>query len=169
MRARIALTLALILALTLALLLAACVPVSKPTVTLAGIGIDSIGLFEQRFVLRLRVNNPNDMDLPIDSLRFELEVAGQPFASGSSSQAVTIPRRGEGVLEVLATSNLGDFLRRFGESGQGEGSGFDYRLRGDMAVAGYGSFPFDSRGQIPFFGRPGGEEKRPSKPLPGAV
>lgn len=136
----------------LALFLSACTGFSKPTVALAGIDIASVGLLEQRFVLKLRVNNPNDFDIPVEGLDFAMELNGQPFAQGVSNTATTVPRRGEAVLEVKTSSNLAHFLRQWREvesKGEGKGGALDYRLKGKVRVAGYGEWPFEQRGEVP--------------------
>lgn len=155
----------------LAVALAACVTAiaKPPTVSLASLGIESFGLFEQRFLLQLRIKNPNDVDIPIEGLSYDLEVGGHPFASGVSSQAVTVPRLGEALLEVPATSDLGAFLKRFGEKPP-TGEGLDYRLRGQVHVGGHGAVPFDHRGEVNLPRLPGQPKKAPkAKELPGAV
>ena len=49
-----------------------------PTVSVANVEPKSLGLYEQRFDVGLRVSNPNDFDLTIVALEFELEVNGRP-------------------------------------------------------------------------------------------
>lgn len=150
--------------------LAACLgPRQAPEVSLAGIDIESLGLIEQRYLLRLRVRNPNDMDIPLTGLAFDLDLAGQPFGKGLSNQAVTIPRLGEAVVEVHLTSNLGQFLKQFRDGGRPNREGVDYRVRGQALVSGYGSFPFDSKGVIPFPRIPGFDDRPPGKQNPGMV
>ena len=64
-------------------LLSACsgiVNFEKPQVNLAGLEVLDLGLLEQKFVVSLRVTNPNDMALPIDGLKMKLDINGQPFA-----------------------------------------------------------------------------------------
>jgi LEA14-like dessication related protein len=68
----------------------------KPEVSVAGLNLVQFGLFEQRFALKLRIQNPNDVELPINGLNFEIEINGQPFIKGLSDKSVTIPRFGEG-------------------------------------------------------------------------
>jgi len=53
-----------------------------PKVRVAEVNIISLGFFEQRFDVGLRITNPNDFDLTIEALDFELEVNGRPFAAG---------------------------------------------------------------------------------------
>ena len=60
-----------------------------PSVTLADISVVNVGLFEQQFMLKLRVQNPNPQEFVIDGLAFDLEVNEQPFAKGVSNQLVT--------------------------------------------------------------------------------
>jgi hypothetical protein len=46
------------------LVLAACVALPKaPTLSWTGVNLDIIGVREQRFTLKLKVANPNDVDL----------------------------------------------------------------------------------------------------------
>ncbi|MBS1191246.1 MAG: Water Stress and Hypersensitive response domain protein [Rhodocyclaceae bacterium] len=158
------------LAWVLALLLAACAaPITKaPAVTLAGVDIESLGLFEQRFILTLRVRNPNEVDIPVEGLVFDVELNGRHFADGVSGLAVTIPRLGEAMLEVRATSNLAAFLRQWRDMEKAGRPGLDYRVRGNLRVAGYGELPFDHRGEAAFPKLLPGGEGRP-KPQPGAV
>lgn len=160
-----------IVALALALLLAACATVvsKPPAVSLAGVGLESISLFEQRYVLQLRVTNPNDRDIPVDGLAFEVELNGMHFASGVSNQAVTIPRLGEALLEVRATSNLASFMRQWRDLEKGGRSGLDYRIKGSLRVSGYGAVPFDHKGEVALPELPGVDEKPAPRRLPGAV
>lgn len=165
-----------IVALALALFVAACATVisKPPAVTLAGVDLESIGLFEQRYVLQLRVRNPNDADIPVEGLVFDVELNGMHFASGVSNSAVTVPRLGEALLEVKATSNLAAFMRQLRELQKGGRAGLDYRIKGNLRVSGYGALPFDQAGEVAFpdfgdFGEktlPG--EARP-KQLPGSI
>ncbi len=132
--------------------LAGCASLSgltqKPEVTLAGLDLLELGLFEQRFALRLRVQNPNDVELPIRGLTFDVELNGQPFAKGLSDQAVVVPRFGEAVLEVKATSNLGSVLRQLRELRKSGRERVDYRMFGRITLDGLGSLPFERKGEI---------------------
>lgn len=165
-----------IFALALALLLAACAPVisKPPAVTLAGVDLESIGLFEQRYILQLRVTNPNDSDIPVEGVSFDIELNGMHFASGVSNSAVTIPRLGEALLEVKATSNLASFMRQLRDLNKDGKSGLDYRIKGDLRVSGYGAVPFDRAGEVAFpdfsdFGEKTLPRQDRPKRLPGSV
>ncbi len=64
--------------------------------------------------------NPNDVEIPLTGLNFEVEVNGQPFARGVSNKPVTVPRLGEEILEVTAVSTLANVLRQITEWKSGE-------------------------------------------------
>ena len=134
-----------------ALWLAACtglpLGMQAPSVTLADISVVNVGLFEQQFMLKLRVQNPNPQEFVIDGLAFDLEVNEQPFAKGVSNQLVTVPRFGSAVISADTMSTLGGVLRQFGRLAQGERPSFAYRIRGNLSISG-SNVPFDRRGDF---------------------
>ena len=119
-----------------------------PTVTIADFGTGSIGIFEQQFNLKLRVQNPNGEDLRIDGIALDLDINGAPFAKGVGNQAVTVPRYGSGFMSIEAVSSLGGVLRQFGALAQGDRPGFRYRVKGVLSVAGGTRIPFDRSGEF---------------------
>ncbi|MEW5889680.1 MAG: LEA type 2 family protein [Pseudomonadota bacterium] len=142
------------LLLACALALAGCaglgVPRNPPEVTLANVDVLEVGLLEQRLGLHLRVLNPNDTSLRINGLSYTLEVNGRPFAKGVSDKAVSVPRFGEAILEVPATTNIGGLLRQLDEWRKGRGrETMDYRLTGTLYPAFGPGIPFDHSGQVP--------------------
>lgn len=94
------------------------------------------------------MQNPNDAELPVDGLAFEVEINGQPFARGVADRAVVIPRFGEGVIELAATSTLGSFFRQWRELQKGERRRLDYRIRGSLRSGPFGTLPFDRKGEL---------------------
>lgn len=136
----------------LALWLTACAGVfglaHKPEVSVAGLNLLQFGVFEQRFALRLRVQNPNDVELPIRGLSFDIQLNGQPFVRGVSDKTLTVPRYGEAVLDVAATSTLGNAVRQLRELQKAGQERIDYRLIGHLQLQGLGSLPFERRGDL---------------------
>ncbi len=57
-----------------------------PKVSVAEVDIKSLGVFEQHFDVGLRVNNPNDFDLTIEALDFELELNGRAFCQRADTR-----------------------------------------------------------------------------------
>jgi len=72
----------------------------------------SSGVFEQRFLVDLRISNLNDFDIPIDGLSFEMDVNGDYFATGLSNRNVLVPRLGTAVVSVETTANSFDLFRQ---------------------------------------------------------
>lgn len=140
------------LGLVLMCFLAGCASLAgirhSPDITLAGLDVAEIGLLEQRFVLKLRIQNPNDVDLPINGMRFDVELNGLAFAKGLSDKAVTVPRLGEIVLEVTATSTLGTVWRQLRELQREGRDRVTYRLEGRVLLPTLGSVPFVQAGDI---------------------
>lgn len=137
-----------------ALLLGACsalpIGLEAPKVSLADIRLVGGGLLEQHFRLTLRVHNPNDRDLPLDGLRFALEVNDMEFAQGASNRPVTLQRLGDTLVEVEGVSNLAtvlDQLQQFA-AGPRAPEAVRYRIHGQLVSPMLGSVPFDRRGEI---------------------
>lgn len=133
-----------------ALLLAACAALQPyaepPRVSLVSIRPLDMQMLEQRYALRIRILNPNRVELPVAGLSYTLEVNGREFAYGVSQQAVTIPPYGEAVLDVELVSNLLDLLRQIDRSQDG---GLAYRLHGRLGLSGRRTgLAFDYSGEL---------------------
>lgn len=132
-----------------ATLIAACAPrLQKPEVSLAGIDLVRLGLLEQRFVLKLRIRNPNDVDVPVNALNFDVELNTRHFARGVSDKPVIIPRQGETILEVKTVSRLGDVLKPLLDAQKNGRERIGYRVFGSVDLEGYGNIPFDRSGDV---------------------
>ena len=137
------------LAIVVALLGGCAAPLQKPEVSLAGVELVGVGLVEQRLLLKLKISNPNDVDLPVKSLSFDLDLDGQPFAKGASEQPVTIARHAEAQLDVKVVSRLGDVLKQLNAARKNGKLG--YRIHGRVEFngsAGPTSVTFDRLGEV---------------------
>jgi LEA14-like dessication related protein len=126
---------------------------TEPRVSLAGIeSLPGEGL-ELRLMLKLRVQNPGDADLRYDGVWAEVELRGQPLASGGAPVTGVVPRFGEAVLMVPVTASGLSIARQvislLRNSREGNGVGVvAYALRGRLGGTGFGSGSFESRGDI---------------------
>ena len=142
------------LALAVALLAAACATMPKEydmlRVHIADMTAKDVAIFEQRFAVKLRIQNPNDVDFTINGLRFGIELNDRDFADGMSGQRVTVPRFGSELVDVEVFTTLGSFLRQVQELSGGGGQKVRYRLKGTAFVEAPGSFkaPFDEQGEV---------------------
>lgn len=142
------------LVLAVALLVAACATMPKEyevlRVHIADMTAKDVAIFEQRFAVKLRIQNPNDVDFTINGLRFGIELNERDFADGMSGQRVTVPRFGSELVDVEVFTTLGSFLRQVQELSGGGGQKVRYRLKGTAFVEAPGSFkaPFDEPGEV---------------------
>jgi LEA14-like dessication related protein len=83
-----------------------------PEVSVVNLVPEASSGFEQRFKVDLRITNPNERPLEVDGLRFELDLNGQRLARGQSGDSVTVPRLGDAVISVNATTTLLDVFRQ---------------------------------------------------------
>lgn len=154
-------------------LLAACAglpdSVEAPRVTVANVVPSEIGLLEQRFRLTLRIQNPNNVSLPLEGVSFEVELNGKPFATGVSNRSLTIPALGEASMEVDAVSNITGILQQFAEMQRGGSSALRYRVKGKAHLSGHGALPFDHGGEValPEFDAPRDKPAPPPAGQPG--
>lgn len=144
-----------LLTLVGALLLAACAGfgLAAPRVTVADLeGLPSKGL-EMRFLLRLRVQNPNATDIDYDGLTLDLKLAGKAVASGVTNAKGTLPRYGETMVEIPVTVSTINLLKQAWGLAEGkgldkgDGQGVPYELHGQIGT-GLGRVPFEQKGTL---------------------
>jgi hypothetical protein len=139
-----------------ALALAGCagVPVGlkPPEVSVADISLIGGGLLEQRFIVRLRLINPNNRDISIEGVSFRLDLADHEFARGVSSRPVKLPRLGEATMDVEAVTRLADVLGlargRDGKAAPDLAGAISYHLSGQLATGRYVELPFERKGEL---------------------
>ncbi len=136
-------------------LLSACTGIpthfEKPQVNLAGLQIAELGLVEQKFIISLRVTNPNDISLPIDGLNLKLDVNGQPFATGVSNEKVTLPKLGDAVVKINVTTNLSSIWKQIKTLQKDKP--LVYAISGKLFVPLMpGGISFDRKGELPGLG-----------------
>jgi LEA14-like dessication related protein len=144
-----------VLALAAALLVAGCsslgANLQTPRLSLVGIQLQDASFFEQRLRVRLRVQNPNDLVLPVRGLDVNFQLEGEDFAQGVSERAFDVPAFGEAEFDMLVTANAATaFLRILDKDRSGRIESLDYRIRGKLSTS-LGllrSVPFDERGTI---------------------
>ena len=135
-----------------ALAVAGCAsfPAFEPLrVTVAGVEpLDSEGL-EWRMLVRLRVQNPNDVAIAYDGVSVGLDVLDVGLASGVSDAAGSIPRFGESVIAVPVTVSMVNLVSRaLRMTDAAPPRAITYRLQGKLHGPGFGSTGFESRGEL---------------------
>jgi len=139
----------------LAFLLVGCTGLSSrletPVVSFVGIKALEAKVFEQRLEVRLRVQNPNDLDLPVRGLDIDVELAGEHFARGVSAREFTVPARGEAEFDMIVIANAASVLIRLAGSDRKSREAVPYRLKGKLStrLGILRSIPFEETGTLP--------------------
>lgn len=135
-------------------LLAACssIPLSKPeapNVTVAGVRPINLSLTSQTIGLTLRVENPNGFDLPMQSLTFNANFAGQKFAQGHSVDETVIPANGTALLEVEVKTGLGKLAAQLQSMLSTNNVELDYEVTGLVKLSNWPkAIPFNVEGEV---------------------
>lgn len=119
----------------------------------------SSGVFEQRFLVDMRISNLNDFDVPINGLSFEMDVNGDYFATGLSNRNVVVPRLGSKVVSVETTADSFELFRQILNAVR-TGT-VDYRIKGTAIVDTLGgrTVPFRQKGSLNLVPDPVGRDR----------
>jgi LEA14-like dessication related protein len=145
----------LMAAMTLVLVLAGCAglgtQLESPRVSVVGIRALKADLFEQQLEVRLRVENPNTLDIPVRGLDVNVELAEEPFAQGTSAREFTVPAHGEAEFDMLVTAHAATALLRIASAGREQREQVGYRLSGKLStrLGWLRSIPFEETGTLP--------------------
>lgn len=131
--------------------LAACATtrLQKPDLQVMDVQFVGGNLLQQQLRVRMKVINPNDRALPVRGLNYELEVAGDKFAHGSTASEFLVPALGETEFDVDVSANMaGALLNLFGRGSKA--NEVEYRLLGKVHLASglVRTIPFDHVGKV---------------------
>ncbi len=128
--------------------------VESPDVQLADMVLLEATVFEQRMRVDLRIINPNDFDLKLDGIRFELEINDDVVARGVSDEDARVPRLGDALVSVATTTSSIALIRQIVEASSR--STLSYRLSGDhfLRHALQRTVAFEKSGSLPLRSAP---------------
>jgi LEA14-like dessication related protein len=134
-------------------MLNACVSThfEPPRLSIVNVGMVSADVFSQQFRIRLHVQNPNDRDLPIKGIEYELFLQGDSFAEGISNQPFVVPGLGEAEFDTLVTTNfMSSVGRLLSKLNNGDGSKVQYTFVGKVVLSQgmLRKIPFSERGMV---------------------
>jgi len=106
-------------------------------------------LLRQELRVRMRVQNPNDRALPVKSIQYQVEVAGEAFAHGESERDFLVPANGEKEFDVSVTANAASMLLRMLGGGR-KMDVVEYRITGKVMLASglMRNVPFSQKGEF---------------------
>jgi LEA14-like dessication related protein len=144
---------ALVLATLLAL--AACATfgpkLETPTVSVVALQMTSGDMFSQRFRVRVKVQNPNDLEVPVESIEYTMFLMGDRFGKGTTDQPFVLPARGEAEFDMMLTTDFVSALGRLvSRMGGGKLENVEYEVNGKLHLdKGFvRTIPFDRKGLV---------------------
>ncbi len=103
-----------------------------PRVQLADVEIVKARLLEQEFMLRFRIDNPNEQSLPVRGLVYRVHLNDVELASGESSGWATVPAHGFEYYEVPVYTNLWRHMKYIVRLLEKPDRPIAYRLDGEL-------------------------------------
>jgi LEA14-like dessication related protein len=103
----------------------------------------------QQLRLRIHVTNPNNREIAVREIDYELTLAGAHFAQGSSAAPFTVPPLGETDFDLNVNADIGTLLKVV-SSHLGEPA-VDYQVSGTLHLAEgvIREIPFKGGGMLP--------------------
>lgn len=133
--------------------LAACagfgVHLAAPKVSVEAISLGGIRGNDAVVTLSLRVENPNALELSLQSLRFALSVNDLALTTGTTVQPETIAAGGSTTIDIETHTDINAVLRLIALSANRRVASLQYALEGVAIVQNGIRLPFTRRGDVP--------------------
>ena len=120
-----------------------------PDVSFVNLHAVEASVFEQKLQVRMKVHNPNDVELPVNGLDVDIEIADEPFAHGVSAREFVVPPQGEAEFDMLVSANAAGALLKLASAG-GTGGDVRYKLKGKLStkLGLLRTIPFEESGTV---------------------
>jgi LEA14-like dessication related protein len=125
----------------------------SPELEVVRIEMQSSDMFAQRFKIRLHVQNPNDIELPVKGLDFKLFLMGDSFGEGLSEEPFVVPPQGDAEFDMTLTTNFVSSLGRLiSRMGGGKLEQVEYEIAGKVMLdkGVMRKLPFNHKGTVDF-------------------
>jgi LEA14-like dessication related protein len=104
---------------------------------------------ELRMLVKLRIQNPNDLPLDFNGVAVQMDVQGKRFATGVSDVGGSVPRFGETIVDVpVSISVFGIARQAYGIMNKEYRGKLAYEMTGKLAGPGFNSIRFTSKGEF---------------------
>ena len=104
---------------------------------------------EVRMLVKLRIQNPNDLPLDFNGVSVQVDVQGKRFATGVSDTAGSVPRFGETIVSVPVSISVFSIVRQAMDIATEEYRGkIEYDMTGRLAGPAFNSVRFNSKGEF---------------------
>ena len=145
-----------VLLLALLATLTACMSGPKlqtPQLSLLGIQIMAADMFAQQFKVRVKVENPNDLEVAVKGIEYEIFLMGDNFAEGTTDQSFVLPAKGEAEFDMTVKTNFVSSLGRLvSRMGGGKLEDVQYTITGKLLLEKgmMRTIPFSRSGTVDF-------------------
>jgi LEA14-like dessication related protein len=104
---------------------------------------------EVRMLVKLRIQNPNDIPLDFNGVSLQMDVQGKRFATGVSDAVGSVPRFGEAIVDVPVSISVFRIARQAIGVMTNEYRGkLAYEMTGKLAGPGFTGVRFKSKGDF---------------------
>lgn len=104
---------------------------------------------ELRMLVKLRIQNPNDLPLEFNGVSVQMDVQGQRFATGVSDAVGSVPRFGETIVDVPVSISVFRIARQaIGVMTNDHREKLTYEMTGKLAGPAFNSVHFKSNGEL---------------------
>ncbi|WP_345530861.1 LEA type 2 family protein [Viridibacterium curvum] len=119
----------------------------KPKIALESARVAGGNLQDTRVQLTLRITNPNAREIIVDSVRFDVLVAGEKVGSGQRVEPVTIAAQAETRVELDTRFRTLELLQFMRQAMQADGT-LAYTVVGEAEVRDFGRQSFNQPGSL---------------------
>lgn len=124
-----------------------------PQLSLLGIQIMAADMFAQQFKVRVKVENPNDLEVAVKGIEYEIFLMGDNFAEGTTDQSFVLPAKGEAEFDMTVKTNFVSSLGRLvSRMGGGKLEDVQYTITGKLLLEKgmMRTIPFSRSGTVDF-------------------
>lgn len=124
-------------------------PLKSPAVQLTKVEIVKARVLEQQLVLRYRIDNPNNVSLPIRNLNYRVQLEGIELAAGDSGSLADVPANSYAYYEVPVQTNLWRQMKQVARLLKKKDQPVQYRVEGEINSGVFGqNMPVSGKGQL---------------------
>ncbi len=125
--------------------------VVRPEVRILGVDVDSVGLDSVKLAFDVEVDNPNTVNLVLDTIDYRLHLNGQRLLDGQRDERMEIAARTESRVQLPVTIRYTDLVRALGTLNDRDRPSYELQadFGFDVPVLGRVTVPLRERGEIP--------------------
>lgn len=123
--------------------------IEAPEVVMLSVAMTSADMFNQQFLVRVNVKNPNAHELSVKTIDYQVFLAGDAFAEGQTTLPLVVPAQGETEFDMPVRTNFVSSLGRLISRINGQRK-VDYAIQGTVILSSgmIRKIPFRHTGEV---------------------